>query len=69
MISFSPLYEYLKKHEISKYQLIKAGIVTSTEFTRISINHNFSLKFIDRLCKELNCEVSDIIKYIDDSNL
>ena len=69
MISFSPLYEYLKKHEISKYQLIKAGIVTSTEFTIISINHNFSLKFIDRLCKELNCEVSDIIKYIDDSNL
>lgn len=69
MISFSPLFEYLKKHEISKYQLIKAGIVTSTELTRISFNHNFSLKFIDRLCKELDCEVSDIIKYIDDPNL
>lgn len=64
MISFKPLLQYLKEHEISMYHLIEAGVITSTESTRIRANHNFRLSFIGRLCEYLNCRPEDIIEYI-----
>lgn len=30
MISFKPLFKYLKEHEISMYQMIKDGVITPT---------------------------------------
>ena len=66
MITFQPLWDYLEKNEITKYQLIQSGVITPTESTRLSYNHNFGLSFINRLCRDLNCKVSDIIKYEDD---
>ena len=64
LISFNPLLRYLKKHEISMYQMIKDGVITPTESTRIRADHNFRLSFIDRLCGYLHCQPSDIIEYI-----
>ena len=69
LISFNPLLRYLKMHEISMYQMIKDGVITPTESTRIRADHNFRLSFIDRLCGYLHCQPSDIIEYIpEDTN-
>lgn len=69
MITFSPLQETLKKKGISAYQLVAKGVISATDLARLRRNHNFTLKFIDRLCSELSCDVSDVIAYADDVNL
>ena len=68
LISFNPLLRYLKKHEISMYQMIKDGVITPTESTRIRADHNFRLSFIDTLCGYLHCQPGDIIEYISEEN-
>ena len=66
MISFRPLFSYMKENNITMYWLIKEGIITATESTRLHYNHNFRLSFINRLCVDLNCQPDDIIEFIPD---
>lgn len=68
MITFEPLLKYMKDNNISMNRLIKTDVLSPSETTRIRSNHNFRLPFIDRLCKALNCQPGDIIKYIPDEN-
>lgn len=68
-ISFRPLNRYLKEHNISFYDLIKAGILTPTETTRIRADHNFRLSFVDRLCEYLGCKITDVIEFIPNDHL
>ena len=62
MISFKPLLRYLREHEISMYQMIKDGVITPTESTRIRADHNFRLSFVGKLCEYLKCRPEDIIE-------
>jgi putative transcriptional regulator len=68
MISFQPLANTLKNKDITVYQLIRKGILSQPDINRIKRNHNYTLKFINKLCKELNCQPSDIINYIEDED-
>ncbi|MBR1771860.1 MAG: helix-turn-helix transcriptional regulator [Lachnospiraceae bacterium] len=65
-ITFKPLLNYMKEHEITMYSLIKAGVVSPTESTQIRADHNFRLSFVNRLCEYLGCQVGDVIAYIPD---
>lgn len=64
MITFDPMREFMKENGITQYQLLKNGILLPAHVTRLSYNHNFTLKFIDKLCRELNCQPGDLIKYV-----
>lgn len=66
MITFSPLQETLKKKGISPHRLIEKGVISATDLARLKRNHNFTLKFVNRLCAELGCDVSDVIAYAED---
>ena len=66
MITFDPMRRYMKENGITQYQLLKNGILLPAHVTRLSYNHNFTLKFIDKLCRELNCQPGDLIGYIPD---
>lgn len=68
MISFEPFYEYLNEHEVTKYQLVKDGILLPVHVTRLASGHNFTLKFLDVLCCYLDCQPGDLIKYVPDDN-
>nr|WP_296008598.1 helix-turn-helix domain-containing protein [uncultured Blautia sp.] len=64
MISYSPFYETLKKKNLSEYALIyKHGILPDT-LQRIRHDKVITTKTLDTLCSVLECEVSDVIKYI-----
>ena len=64
MITFEPLLKYIKEHDITMYRMIKDGVVSPTESTRIRADHNFRLSFVGRLCEYLKCQPEDIINYI-----
>jgi len=69
MISFDPMRSFMKEHGITQYQLLQSGILLPAHVTRLSCNHNFTLKFIDKLCRELNCQPGDLIEYVVNSKL
>lgn len=64
MISYKPFYETLLKKGVTEYALIfKHGIPANT-LHRMKHNENVTLKTIDELCFILDCEISDIVKYV-----
>lgn len=66
MISFDPLWIMLKEKNISTYDLEYIYDLNPAEISRMKHNHNFTLKFISRLCNIFDCQPNDIIVYLDD---
>ena len=65
MISYAPFFRTLAKKEITSYGLMKMGFPRSTYYA-IKHGDNISTHTINQLCKLLQCNVSDIIEYIDE---
>ncbi len=65
MISYEPLFETMKKKNISSYRLEKMGFSRATYYS-ICQGNSVSTNTVNQLCKLLDCEISDIIKYIDE---
>lgn len=65
MISYEPLFETMKKKNITSYKLQKAGFSKATYYS-IKQGNSVSTNTINQLCKILQCEVSDVIKFIDE---
>lgn len=66
MISFDPLWDMLKEHGITTYNLEYDYELNPAEISRMKNNHNFTLSFINRLCEMFKCQTWDIIKYINE---
>lgn len=66
MISFDPFWETLKRKEISTYVLIKKYNISSATIDRMKKGNGISTMKIDDLCKILECNVEDIIRYLPD---
>ncbi len=63
MITFEPLWQTMKKKNYTTYMLIhKHGLSTSL-VGKLRHDKNVTLATINRLCKILDCEVEDIIKF------
>ncbi len=64
MITFEPLWETMKRKQISQYALIhRYGISTGT-LDALRKNHSITLNTLNDLCNILQCEVSDVIRFI-----
>lgn len=67
MISYEPFYKTLKKSNITTYRLIKDYNISRSLLDRLKHNKPLSTVTIDDLCKILNCNVQDILIYIDEN--
>lgn len=66
MIIFDNLWETMKKKGISQYDLyMKHGI---SKYTLDHLRHNKNIETftLNKICKVLNCDISDIARYIDE---
>jgi DNA-binding Xre family transcriptional regulator len=68
MITFEPLWETLKKKQISQYALIKEHGVSTGTLDALRQNRSITLNTLNDLCNILKCEVSDVIKFTPDEN-
>ncbi len=66
LISYEPFWNTLKKKNITTYCLINKHNISSATIDRIKKGNGISTLKIDDFCRILKCDVSDIIKYIDD---
>ena len=69
MISFAPLWKTMKEKGATTYTLQCKGKdynVGSSTITRMRANQSVSTNTLDTICKILDCELWDIIEYIED---
>ena len=61
MISFEPLYELLRKNNITKEQLLNNDVLNPAHITRLTTDHNFFEDF----CKKHNIDLEELLEYIN----
>ena len=65
-ISYKKLWKKLIDAELKKKDLARlAGISTST-ITKMSKGENVTTEVLGKICKALNCNVEDIIEFVED---
>lgn len=64
IIDFSPLWNTMKKKQITQYQLIQRGIDNKT-LDRLKKNGNITLLTLEKLYKILLCTPDEIVKFYD----
>ena len=64
MISYEPFYETLKKRGLSEYALIYKHGILPDMLQRLRHDKVITSKTLDTLCSVLECEVSDILKFV-----
>ena len=66
MISYSPLWATMERLGASTYTLQVKGGISSSTVRRLKAGESVSTNTLDALCKILNCEIDDVIKYVPD---
>lgn len=67
MIRYDPLWETMKRKNISQYKLIHEYGVDNAQLQRLRENAVVKTSTLDNLCRILDCAVEDIICYIPES--
>ena len=66
MISYDNLWNVMKERGVSQYALIKTYHVSPAQITRLKRNESVSTHTIEMFCKILQCDVTDIMRYVPD---
>ncbi len=67
MISYENLWKTMSKKGITQYALIKKHGVSPAQITRLKRGESVSTNTIEMFCKILNCQVGDIMEYVEDA--
>lgn len=66
MISYDPLWETMRRKNISTYTLIKDYNFSRGTLDSLKHNRNISTATLDDICRILDCRVEDVLAYIPD---
>ena len=70
MIVFDPLWDTMKRKKISQYTLIRDYGVSTGTLDALRKNRSVTLHTVNELCRILQCDVSDVIRYVpEDTNI
>ena len=64
MISFSPLWCYLRLHRLSRIYLLR--VISSPTLAKLGRNQNVDISTINKICAYLECQPGDIMIFIPD---
>ena len=64
IICYDPLWETMKRKSATTYTLQVKGNISSSTIRRMKAGESVSTNTLDALCALLDCEVSDIVKYV-----
>lgn len=66
MIDFEPLWQTMKRKNVSSYALINKYGLSRGMLDKLKHNRNVTLQTVGRLCEILDCEIQDIVIYRKD---
>lgn len=64
--SYNKLWKLLIDKGMNKVALRDAIGIAPTTLSRLSKNQNVSMDVLEKICKELDCNIGDIVDYIAD---
>lgn len=64
LIDYSPLWKTLEEKGITQYKMIEQGIDRRV-LDSLRKNKNITLLTVEKICKILDCEASDIVMFHD----
>ena len=64
MIVFDPLWDTMKRKKISQYALIRDYGISTGTLDALRKNRSVTLHTVNELCRILQCDVSDVIRYV-----
>lgn len=67
MIVYDRLWETMKKKGVSQYALINKYHISPGQITRLKRNESVSTHTIGMFCRILQCSVSDVMEYVEDT--
>ncbi len=62
MIDYSPLWETMRRRQVTQYQLLKQGIDNKT-LDALKKNKNITLLTLEKLCGILGCTPNDVVTF------
>lgn len=65
MLDYSPLWDLMKKKNISQYYLLKYCGLDNKTLASMKKNGNITLLTVEKLCKALDCTPNDIVRFKD----
>ena len=66
MIKYDPLWETMKKRNISQYKLIKDYSIDKAQLQRLRKNEVVKTIILNKLCEILDCRIEEILVYEPD---
>lgn len=66
--SYNKLWKLLIDKNMMKTELQEAIGMSPATLAKMGKNEPISMNTVGRICKELKCDVGDIVEYIDDEN-
>lgn len=64
LIDYAPLWKTMEKKGITQYKMIEQGIDRRV-LDALRKNKNITLLTVEKICKVLDCEASDIVTFHD----
>lgn len=68
MISYAPLWETMKKKNVSTYALIKDHEIPSKTLYNLKHNKHITTSTLEKLCSILDCTPNDVIAFEKSEN-
>ena len=68
MISYAPLWDTMEKKHATTYTLQVKGEISSSTIRRLKAGESVSTNTLDALCQILQCDLPDIIEYIEEKH-
>lgn len=66
-MSYNKLWKLLIDKQMKKSDLRKKAGISSSSLAKLTKNENVTTDILAKICRELNCDVSDIMEFIPDS--
>lgn len=64
--SYKKLWKLLIEYDMNKTQLREEVGISSATLAKLGKNEKVSLDALEKICKSLNCDISDIIEYVSE---
>ncbi|MCM1295931.1 MAG: helix-turn-helix transcriptional regulator [Muribaculaceae bacterium] len=64
--SYKKLWKLLIDKDMKKEDLRKAAGITTTAMAKLGRNENVNLEVLLKICKALECDISDIMEIVED---
>lgn len=68
-VDYSPLWEQLKKKDITKKQFRNMSRIGSSTYTKLVNNKNITTDTIVRICECLDCEITEVFKCLETNDI